>query len=79
MEVGQNPASAFMARSMVWGALDCLAPRRRAILVLHELDGLAVRAIAALVGISAITVRWHLSRGRHELARALGRKIGEER
>jgi RNA polymerase sigma factor (sigma-70 family) len=76
-EGGEDQESAFMARSMVWAALDRLSPRRRAVLVLHELDGRTVRAIAALLGISAITVRWHLSRGRQELARIVTRKIGE--
>jgi DNA-directed RNA polymerase specialized sigma24 family protein len=38
---------------------------------MHELEGLAVPAIASLLGISAITVRWHLSMGRRDLARVL--------
>ncbi len=61
----------LVIRAMVWRALDRLPPRRRAVIVMHEIEGLAVPAIASLVGISAITVRWHLSRGRRELARAL--------
>jgi len=52
--------------------LDKLTPRRRAIVVMHELEGLAIPAIASLLGISAITVRWHLSLGRRDLARDLG-------
>jgi DNA-directed RNA polymerase specialized sigma24 family protein len=38
---------------------------------MHELEGLAIPAIAALLGISAITIRWHLSVGRRELSVAL--------
>ncbi|HZP49253.1 MAG TPA: RNA polymerase sigma factor [Vicinamibacterales bacterium] len=64
--------SAVVARATVWRALDALAPRRRAVVVLHELEGLDVRAIASLLGISGVTVRWHLSRGRRELAVRLG-------
>src|SRR5437762_13985693 len=30
----------FIARAAIWSALDALAPRRRAVIVLHELDGL---------------------------------------
>jgi len=38
---------------------------------MHELEGLPIASVAALLGISAITVRWHLSVGRRELARFL--------
>jgi RNA polymerase sigma-70 factor, ECF subfamily len=67
----------FMARATVWRALDTLTPRRRAVVVMHELEGLTIGAIAALLGIKAVTVRWHLSIGRRELARTLRHQIGE--
>jgi RNA polymerase sigma-70 factor (ECF subfamily) len=66
-----NAEGPMIARATVWRALDVLPPRRRAVIVMYELEGLAVSAIAALLGISAITVRWHLSMGRRSLARAL--------
>ncbi len=62
---------AVIARASVWRALDVLAPRRRAIVVMHELEGMAIPAIASLLGISQITVRWHLSIGRRDLTTAL--------
>lgn len=68
--------AAVVARATVWRALDQLTPRRRAVLVLHELEGLTVPAIASLLHISAITVRWHLSRGRRDLARTFEPLIG---
>jgi DNA-directed RNA polymerase specialized sigma24 family protein len=37
---------------------------------MHELDAIPVPEIAGTLGISAITVRWHLAVGRQELARA---------
>ena len=74
--LGADPERVLMARALVWRALDVLTPRRRAVLVMHELEGLAVPAIASLLGVSAITVRWHLSRGRRDLARVLGPGIG---
>src|SRR5262245_14756079 len=46
-----NPEAALIARTMVWQALDQLPPRRRAIVVMHELDALSVPAIASLLGI----------------------------
>jgi RNA polymerase sigma factor (sigma-70 family) len=68
---GENTEATLIARRAVWQALDILPPRRRAIIVMHELEGLAIPAIAALLGISAITIRWHLSVGRRELSVAL--------
>ena len=72
-----NPEATLIARTAVWKALDILPPRRRAIVVMHELEGLAIPTIASLLGISAITVRWHLSRGRHDLSRALKVYMGD--
>ena len=66
-----NPESGMLAHAMVWRALDRLPPRRRAILVLYELEGVAVAEIAALLGITPVTVRWHLMRARQEMARVL--------
>ena len=71
-----DPETACIARTTVWRALDALAPRRRAVLVMHELDGTSVADIAALLGITRVTVRWHLSRGRRELAHILGAHNG---
>ena len=72
-----NVESALMAKRAVWAALDVLRPRRRAIVVMHELEGMSVVAIASLLGLSAITVGWHLSMGRRDLKRALKPYIGE--
>ena len=69
---GSNPETSVIARATIWRALDLLAPRRRAILVMYELEGLAIPAIASLLEVAPVTVRWHLSRGRRELARVLG-------
>jgi RNA polymerase sigma-70 factor (ECF subfamily) len=68
---GASPEPALLARAMVQDALQRLGPRRRAILVLYELEGTTIRDIAELLGVSAVTVRWHLSVGRKEIARAL--------
>jgi RNA polymerase sigma-70 factor (ECF subfamily) len=65
--------SALIARTTIQQALQALPPRRRAILVMYELEGTTIPAIAALLGIRAVTVRWHLSVGRGELARLIGK------
>jgi RNA polymerase sigma-70 factor (ECF subfamily) len=66
-----TPESMLIARQSVWTALDRLHPRRRAILVMHELDGSTVAGIASCFGVSTMTVRWHLSMARRELRAAL--------
>jgi RNA polymerase sigma factor (sigma-70 family) len=71
-----DPEAALIARTAVWQALDILPPRRRAIVVMYELEGLTIPVIASLLGISAITVRWHLSMGRHELSGVLKSYLG---
>jgi RNA polymerase sigma-70 factor (ECF subfamily) len=68
---GVDPEAALIAQTTIWSALAQLAPRRRAIIILHELEGLEVPQIATLLRIAAVTIRWHLSRGRRELARAI--------
>jgi RNA polymerase sigma-70 factor (ECF subfamily) len=70
----RSAESELVARTTIWRALDTLPPRRRAILVLYEIEGAAIPAIARLLGIRAVTVRWHLSVGRRELARVIGSK-----
>lgn len=64
--------STFVAKATVWKALERLPPRRRAILVMRELDALPIPSIASLLGISQVTVRWHLAMARRDLAKLLG-------
>ncbi|MBN2319313.1 MAG: RNA polymerase sigma factor [Acidobacteria bacterium] len=66
-----NPESAIVARRTVWQALDLLPPRRRAVIVMYELEGLEISSIASLLGVNSVTVRWHLSQGRRELVRVI--------
>jgi RNA polymerase sigma factor (sigma-70 family) len=66
-----TPESAVVAHATVWRALGKLPPRRRAIVVMYELEDMEIPAIAAMLNVAPVTVRWHLSRGRRELAKAL--------
>ena len=68
-----DPEPPLIAKSLVRHALEKLPPRRRANLVLYEIEGATIPAIARLVGVSPVTVRWHLSVGRREMASALGK------
>jgi RNA polymerase sigma-70 factor (ECF subfamily) len=67
----QSAESALVARATVWRALAGLSPRRRAVVVMREIEGLSVRAISQLLGITPITVRWHLAMARKDLLRIL--------
>lgn len=63
--------AAMLARATVWQALQRLSPRRRAILVMCDLEGLSMPSVAKLLSLADVTVRWHLSIGRRELAAAI--------
>jgi RNA polymerase sigma factor (sigma-70 family) len=63
-----DPEAALVAQSVVWHALDTLPPRRRAVLIMYELEGCTVDVIARTLGVTPVTVRWHLSRGRRQMA-----------
>ncbi len=67
----QDPASTSACRITVQAALATLPPRRRAVVVLHEIEGLDAAEIARLLGIAPVTVRWHLHAGRAALRRLL--------
>jgi RNA polymerase sigma-70 factor (ECF subfamily) len=65
------PDAATLARRTLWDAMRQLPPRRRAALILYELEGATVTRIARLLGVSPITVRWYLAQGRRDLARLI--------
>jgi len=69
--VPQDTEASLVAKTTVWRALERLPPRRRAAIVMYELEGATIKAIAKSLGVTAVTVRWHLSMGRRELAEAI--------
>jgi len=76
--VPADTEASFVAKTTVWRALERLAPRRRAAIVMYELEGATIPAIAQALGVTAVTVRWHLSIGRRELASLIKAKgIGQ--
>ena len=72
---GTDHEAALIARSLVEMALQRQPPRRRAILILHEIEGTSIGEIARLTGIAAVTVRWHLSVGRRQMAAYLKGRV----
>ena len=57
----------------MWQALDQIPSKRRAVVILHDLDELDIDEIAAIVGANVSTVRSRLRDGRRLLAQALER------
>ena len=74
-----NQEDQLVAHDAIWHALRQLTPRRRAVLILCELDGCDIGEIATKLGVSRVTVRWHLSRGRRDLARIIEGKDEDRR
>ena len=72
-----GPEDVVVARATVQAALATLSPRRRAVIVLHELEERPVKEIAGLLGVSQVTVRWHLAAARKQLAEMLMPKEGQ--
>ena len=56
----------------VYRALDQLAPKKRIVLYLHEIEGLDLKEIAYLVDSNPVTVRTRLFYARREFYRILG-------
>jgi RNA polymerase sigma factor (sigma-70 family) len=79
MPVSLAGESSAVARLTVWQALNGLPPRRRAIVVLCELEDQSVATVAQTLGLSAVTVRWHLAQARRQLAKIIGTELGRSR
>lgn len=67
----RETSAAADARHDLARALAALPPRRRAVIVLVELEELDTAEVARLLGITRATVRWHLAAARTELRRRL--------
>jgi RNA polymerase sigma-70 factor (ECF subfamily) len=70
--------AAIIAKSTVWRALQSLSPRRRVVLVMCELEGLPIPSVARTLRLTSVTVRWHLSMGRRELAAVIAMWEGKK-
>jgi RNA polymerase sigma-70 factor (ECF subfamily) len=57
--------------ALLLDALERIPLRRRAVLVMHEIDGVPVKEVAATLGIPLFTVYSRLRKARRELAAAV--------
>ena len=64
------------ASALLLAALDALDEGHRAVIVLRDLEDMNYDEIAELLGVPVGTVKSRLHRARHQLALALGRRIG---
>jgi RNA polymerase sigma-70 factor (ECF subfamily) len=66
-------------RERVYRALEALAPKKRIVLYLHEIEGMDLKEIAYLVDSNPVTVRTRLFYARREFYRVLaGEAVGPE-
>ncbi len=72
-----SPEPTYVARLAVQTALTRLTPRRRVIVILHYFECVQVEDIAHMLGVSSVTVRWHLSRARKQLSETLVSRTAE--
>jgi RNA polymerase sigma-70 factor (ECF subfamily) len=75
-DVGPGPDEQLVAkraRALLLAALERIPLRRRAVLVMHEIDGVPVQEVATALGIPRFTVYSRLRKARRELESALRR------
>jgi RNA polymerase sigma-70 factor (ECF subfamily) len=65
-------------RQRVYRALEALAPKKRIVLYLHEIEGMDLKEIAYLVESNPVTVRTRLFYARREFYRVLAGEPAEE-
>lgn len=65
------------ARAMILAALERIPLPRRAVLVMHDLDDVSIREIAAVLAIPLFTVYSRLRKARGELETAVRRMLRE--
>lgn len=76
-EPGPGPDDTLLAkqvRAQLLAALERVPLKRRAVLVMHDIDDVAVRDIAAALSIPLFTVYSRLRKGRRELEGALRKR-----
>lgn len=66
------------AARFLWNGLNSLSPELKEALVLRDLEGLAYREIADMLGIPEGTVKSRINRGRVELARILSKRRAQK-
>lgn len=69
VQSGEDPAT----RAAVRDAVLALPPRQRAVVVLHEIEGRTLQEVASMLGIAAVTARWHLHAALGTLRKELSR------
>ncbi|MEM7581946.1 MAG: RNA polymerase sigma factor [Acidobacteriota bacterium] len=74
---GSDVETRRVHRQAVRSALSTLDPRRRAIVILRELEDRPMREVARMLSITPVTARWHLAKARRQLAQLLQDPISE--
>lgn len=78
----ESPEKMLLRRedvARVYRALDTLSPKKRVVIVLHEIEGLDIQEIAEIVRAPLVTVRTRLHYARKDFYRALAEGGEEDR
>ncbi|HVQ34699.1 MAG TPA: RNA polymerase sigma factor [Candidatus Bathyarchaeia archaeon] len=67
------PVNDPVVSAAVRDAVLALPVKQRAVVVLHEIEGRTLQEVAALLGIAAVTARWHLHVALRSLRKELSR------
>jgi RNA polymerase sigma-70 factor (ECF subfamily) len=76
IDAGDNPLRSMEERD-IYRLLDRLPPATRAVFDLFYLENYSISEIAEPLSVSAGTVKWHLSEGRHKLKSLLEQHFNE--
>jgi len=76
IDAGDNPLRLMEERD-IYRLLDRLPPATRAVFNLFYLENYTIRDIVEALSVSAGTVKWHLSDGRHKLKSLLEQHFNE--
>jgi RNA polymerase sigma-70 factor (ECF subfamily) len=77
-ETPQQSLERRQDQEKVYRALENLAPKKRIVLYLHEIEGLDLKEIAYLVDSNAVTVRTRLFYARREFYKLIAADKGDE-
>ncbi len=74
-----DPEAGAIVSQTLDRALAELPPRRRALLLLHELEGESIDALAETFGLRPMTVRWHLAQAKKSVLKLLSDERGRRK
>ena len=82
MDAAPSPVDRLLSkerRQLAWAALEQLELKRRAVFILHELDGYPIPEVAAALGVPTATAYSQLRLARQDFSKAAQRLRSRQR